>query len=74
MVKKWFTVRNQVVTINASVSKEAKQLTRAILLLNYYVLCPIAEMVLTALQNESFLAQALLYCVTLTSGGVLDPN
>ena len=34
MVKKWFSVRNTVITINISVSKFAKQLAKAISLLN----------------------------------------
>ena len=34
MVKKWFSVKNTVTTINTSVSKVTKQLTGAITLLN----------------------------------------
>ena len=34
MVKKWFSIKNTVTTINTSVSKVTKQLTRAITLLN----------------------------------------
>ena len=34
MVKKWFSIRNIVTTINTSVSKVAKQLAGAISLLN----------------------------------------
>ena len=34
MIKKWFSIRNSVITINASVSKVMKQLAEAISLLN----------------------------------------